>query len=54
MILRCIYGRRNNLRIFGKPEAAGEDKTGIIKSIAQDKLGVSLDERDINRNHRVG
>ena len=48
------YGRRNNLRIFGIPEAAGEDTTEVIKQIAQDKLGVSLDEKDIDRSHRVG
>ena len=49
------YGRRNNLlRIFGIPEAAGEDTTEVIKQIAQDKLGVSMDKKDIDRSHRVG
>ena len=48
------YGRRNNLRINGIPEKADENTTELVKTLANDKLGVSLDDRDFDRSHRVG
>ena len=48
------YGRRNNLRINGIPETESENTTELVKTLANDKLGVTLDDRDFDRSHRVG
>ena len=41
------YGRRLNLRINGIPEKAAENTTTLVKTLANDKLGVTLDDRDL-------
>ncbi len=48
------YSRRNSLRISDIPEKANENTNDIVKSLAHEKLGVSVEERDIDRSHRVG
>lgn len=48
------YTRRNNLRIFGIPEMKGEKTNLIVKEMASDKLGINLEDTDIDRSHRVG
>jgi hypothetical protein len=48
------YQRRNNLRLFGVPEAAGEDVTKVVTSLLSDKLEVSVTADMIDRCHRVG
>ncbi len=48
------YLRRNCLRFSGIPETEGENTTQLIKTLAGEKLGVQLDDRDIDRSHRIG
>lgn len=47
------YSRRNNLRIFGIPEAENEDTDKLVIDVAG-KMGVSLEPYHIDRSHRVG
>lgn len=47
------YQRRQCLRIFGVPEEEREDTDKIAMEVAA-KIGVTLEERDIDRSHRVG
>jgi hypothetical protein len=47
------YQRRNNVRISEIPEAVGEDTDVLVVKLAE-TLGVTLDEDDIDRSHRVG
>lgn len=49
------YQRRNNIRIFGIKETAGEDTDRIVVDLCREKLGlqgVSLEA--LSRTHRVG
>lgn len=48
------YQRRNNIRIFGVKETAGEDTDKIVAELCQDKLGIQLPPDAISRSHRVG
>ena len=49
------YGRRNNIRIHGVPEAPAEKDDGeeIVNEIAME-LGIELQDWDIQRAHRLG
>jgi hypothetical protein len=47
------YQRRNNIRISGIPEEAGEDTDKLVVKLAE-TLGCSVTEADIDRSHRVG
>lgn len=48
------YSRRNSLRVNGIPETRGENTTELIKTMVKEKLGTVLEDRDIDRSHRVG
>jgi hypothetical protein len=48
------YHRRNNVRVFGVPEAGGEDVTAVITGLFSDKLDLQIDTSLIDRCHRVG
>ena len=48
------YQRRNSLRITGIDETAGEITDVIVKKLVEEKLGVKLGDKDIERCHRVG
>ncbi|XP_039296702.1 uncharacterized protein LOC111051974 [Nilaparvata lugens] len=47
------YSRRNNIRLSGVPEGEGEDVTGAIVSLLNDKLKVGIVPANIDRCHRV-
>ena len=49
----CQYNRRENIRIFGIPEFENEDVRQLVVDVAQ-KMGVSIDMRDISTCHRLG
>lgn len=48
------YSRRNNIRVFGSPESAGEITDDVVIDIMVKQLGVELRSSDIDRSHRVG
>ena len=48
------YQRRNSLRITGIDETARENTNVIVKKLIEEKLGVQLEDKDIERCHRVG
>ncbi|PIK54717.1 hypothetical protein BSL78_08363 [Apostichopus japonicus] len=48
------YSRRNNVRIFGIKENEGENICEMIKSFAEEKLSITLEDEVIDRCHRVG
>lgn len=49
------YGRRNALRITNEwPEREDESTDNLVLKLANDLLGVELQESDISRSHRVG
>lgn len=48
------YTRRPNLRVYGIPEADGEDTDQQILRLCHDRLGVDLGLAAISRSHRVG
>uniref|UniRef100_A0A1B6MF41 Uncharacterized protein n=1 Tax=Graphocephala atropunctata TaxID=36148 RepID=A0A1B6MF41_9HEMI len=48
------YQRRNNIRVFGIEETAGENTDAIVVGLCRDKLGVDLPVSAICRSHRVG
>lgn len=48
------YSRRNCLRVFGIPESDKEDTDEVIVTLAKNKLGVNIDQHDIDRSHRTG
>lgn len=48
------YQRRNNLRVFGIPEARGESTDGIVIGLFKDKLDIDLPLERVERTHRVG
>lgn len=48
------YSRRNNLRIFGIEEKAGEDTDQSIINFVQQKLSLTISINEIDRSHRVG
>ena len=45
---------RNNLLIHGIQENGGEDTDTIVKDLIQKDLGITLNDNDICRSHRVG
>ncbi|XP_052130284.1 uncharacterized protein LOC127751197 [Frankliniella occidentalis] len=47
------YGRRNNIRIFGVPEANSENTDDLVIDVAR-KINVTLEKWNIDRSHRVG
>ncbi|XP_034241163.1 uncharacterized protein LOC117645228 [Thrips palmi] len=47
------YGRRNNLRIWGIKESAGEDVDKLVVDMAR-KIGANIDGSCLDRAHRVG
>jgi exosome complex exonuclease DIS3/RRP44 len=48
------YFRKYNLRIVGLNENDGENCVGEIIKLCKGKLNVNVDERDIDRAHRLG
>ena len=42
------------MRITGINETAGENTNVIVKKLVEEKLGVKLEDKDIERCHRVG
>ncbi len=48
------YTRRNCLIVTGLPEEKGEDTDQTIRKLAKDKMNIDLDERDLDRSHRLG
>ena len=47
------YGRRENIRIHNISESENEDGADVLFKVA-DALEIELDERDIQRVHRIG
>lgn len=47
------YQRRNNIRIFGLEERAGEDTDQLVLKVASD-IGADITLADLDRTHRVG
>ena len=48
------YTRRNSIRVSGLPERIDENTNTTIIRMAAEKLQVRLEERDIDRSHRLG
>lgn len=48
------YSRRNCLIVTGIAENKGEDTDKVMQSFARDKLGIQLDDSEIDRSHRLG
>ncbi|CAB4023920.1 Hypothetical predicted protein [Paramuricea clavata] len=48
------YSRKYNLRIVGLNENDGENCVGEVIKLCKEKLNVNVDERDIDRAHRLG
>ena len=48
------YSRRNCLRVFGLPSQSDEDTTDLILTLANSKLNVNIEGKDIDRSHRIG
>ena len=48
------YSRRNCLVVSGIAEKRGEDTDEIIQTFAAEKLGIELEDTDIDRSHRLG
>jgi hypothetical protein len=48
------YSRRNNIRIFGLPEAKDENCYKIVIDLCKDELKIDVTSDDIDRAHRVG
>lgn len=48
------YQRRNNLRVFGIPEADGEDTDKLLVDMFKERLGVDISPDRLDRSHRVG
>ena len=48
------YQRRENIRIFGLRETSGENTDTVALQLFKDRLGITLDENDISRSHRIG
>lgn len=48
------YSRRNSIRVFGIPEAPGENTDDIIVTLLSSKLGINISPFDLDRSHRVG
>ena len=48
------YQRRNSLTIAGIDETEGENTDELVKNLAKEKLGVNLEDTDIEKCHRVG
>ena len=48
------YSRRNCLVVSGIEEKTGEDTDEEIKTFAAQKLGIELNDTDIDRSHRLG
>jgi hypothetical protein len=48
------YSRRNCLIVTGVRETKGENTDEVIKSFAASKLGVTVEDMDIDRTHRLG
>ena len=50
----CAVAPVNSLKITGIDEKAGENTNVIVKKLVEEKLGVKLEDKDIDRCHRVG
>lgn len=48
------YTRRNNLRVFGIPEVAGEDTDAAVAKVFKEKMNIDIPIEKIERSHRVG
>ena len=48
------YSRRNSLRIFGFNESERENTPNVTMDLLQNKMGLDIQESDIDRVHRVG
>ncbi|CAB3997760.1 Hypothetical predicted protein [Paramuricea clavata] len=48
------YSRKYSLRIVGLNENDGENCVGEVIKLCKEKLNVNVDERDIDRAHRLG
>ncbi|XP_072018137.1 uncharacterized protein [Amphiura filiformis] len=48
------YSRRNSLRVTGIPEHLKECTDTIVKDLAKEKLGITINDSDVDRSHRVG
>ena len=48
------YSRRNCLVFHGLEEKEGENTDEVLKNFCKDKLGVSIENSDIDRSHRLG
>lgn len=48
------YSRRNNIRLAGIAEVAGENTDDLVINTLKDKLGITITSEDICRSHRVG
>ena len=48
------YSRKSNVKIFGVKEEKSEDTKSKVIKIFNEKLGVSLQEKDVDVAHRVG
>lgn len=48
------YSRRNCLLLHGVPEMADEDATKVALQVFKEKLGVTIEESQIDRAHRIG
>ena len=48
-----MYGRRNEIRIYGVPENDGESTDDIVLGLAE-KIGASIPKDALGRSHRVG
>ena len=48
------YSRRNCLLVHGLPEEKNEKTDSKAINLIKEKLGIELDERDIDRSHRLG
>jgi hypothetical protein len=48
------YSRKYNLRFVGIEEKTGENCVALIVTFCNEKLGVAVKVKDINRAHRIG
>ena len=48
------YGKRNCIVVTGIPEEKGEVTDKVVQELASEKLGVEVEDTDIDRSHRMG
>ena len=48
------YSRRNCLIFHGLTEREGENTDEVVRGVCKDKLGIDIDDSDLDRTHRLG